>query len=75
MRRKTEERRLNVRAGRGGEVYLHEGLGGVRKIRLLFESAAREGCWVRIEAPGSVERAIRLARAIEAGFVNAGFGS
>jgi hypothetical protein len=35
------------------------------EVRLLFESAARPGCWVSIRAPGSVKLATRLARSIE----------
>lgn len=54
-----------VRVGFGGVAFVGAGLGRESIVRLLFESAAMPGCWVRVHAPGSVDGAVRLSRAIE----------
>jgi len=65
-KKRVGDSEATIRAGMGGRAFFGEGLGREPTVRLLFESAAMPGCWVRIQAPGSVRTAARLARSIEA---------
>ncbi len=54
-------------AGLGGRAWLRPQVDGVDAVDLLFESAARTDCWIRVTAPGAVVTAVDLGRAVERG--------
>lgn len=51
----------------GYEAFAVEGprLGAVPQVRMIFESATRPGCQVRVEAPGEIRTAVGLAQLVE----------